>query len=39
MLAYALDGKVLCFQPAEKFSARYATFDFQDAATLDDGNV
>jgi uncharacterized protein YdhG (YjbR/CyaY superfamily) len=38
MPAYAQDGKVLCFfQPASKFKARYATFGFNDAATLDDG--
>lgn len=39
MPAYAnKDGKVLCFfQPASKFKARYATFGFNDAATLDDG--
>ena len=40
MPAYAKDGKVLCFlQVASKFDARYATFGFQDAAQLDDGNV
>ena len=40
MPAFAKDGKVLCFfQPADKFGARYATFGFQDPATLDDGNV
>ena len=40
MPAYARDGKVLCFfQPAEKFEARYATFGFNDLATLDDGTV
>lgn len=38
MPAYAKDGKVLCFfQPASKFSARYATFGFNDTAALDDG--
>ena len=39
MPAYAnTDGKVVCFfQGASKFDARYATFGFNDAATLDDG--
>ena len=38
MPAYARDGKVLCFfQPAAKFSARYATLGFDDTANLDDG--
>ncbi len=39
MPAYAdADGKVVCFfQSAEKFSARYATFGFNDVANLDDG--
>ena len=38
MPAYARDGKVVCFfQSAHKFTARYATFGFNDAATLDDG--
>ena len=38
MPAYARDGKVVCFfQAADKFNARYATFGFNDAATLDDG--
>jgi uncharacterized protein YdhG (YjbR/CyaY superfamily) len=38
MPAYARDGKVVCyFTPAEKFESRYATFGFNDAATLDDG--
>ncbi|MFI9507785.1 iron chaperone [Nocardia sp. NPDC052566] len=40
MPSYAKDGKVLCFfQCAQKFNARYATFGFNDIATLDDGNV
>ena len=40
MPAYARDGKVVCFlQVASKFDSRYATFGFQDAAALDDGNV
>src|SRR5512138_1911579 len=38
MPAYALEGKIVCFfQPAQKFSTRYATLGFNDIATLDDG--
>ena len=38
MPAYAKDGKVLCFfQSASKFGARYATFGFEETASLDDG--
>jgi uncharacterized protein YdhG (YjbR/CyaY superfamily) len=38
MPAYAKDGKVVCFfQSAQKFNSRYATFGFNDTATLDDG--
>jgi uncharacterized protein YdhG (YjbR/CyaY superfamily) len=38
MPAYAKDGKVLCyFTPAHKFGSRYATFGFNDVASLDDG--
>jgi uncharacterized protein YdhG (YjbR/CyaY superfamily) len=39
MPAYAnADGKIVCFfQAAAKFGARYATFGFNDTATLDDG--
>jgi uncharacterized protein YdhG (YjbR/CyaY superfamily) len=39
MPAYAnADGKVVCFfQAAAKFDARYATFGFNDVASLDDG--
>jgi uncharacterized protein YdhG (YjbR/CyaY superfamily) len=38
MPAYAKDGKVVCFfQPAQKFSTRYATLGFNDTANLDDG--
>jgi uncharacterized protein YdhG (YjbR/CyaY superfamily) len=38
MPAYAKDGNIVCFfQPADKFKARYATFGFNDAATLDEG--
>jgi len=40
MPAYAKAGKVVCFfQSAKKFSTRYASFGFSDAATLDDGDV
>ena len=40
MPAYARDGKVICFfQAAAKFKARYATFGFNDAATLDKGEM
>ena len=40
MPAYAKDGKVVCFfQSAEKFKARYATFGFNDAANLDEGDM
>lgn len=38
MIAWALEGKVLCFfQAATKFESRYSTFGFQDNARLDDG--
>ena len=38
MPAYAKDGKVVCFfQSGKKFSTRYSTFGFSDAASLDDG--
>jgi uncharacterized protein YdhG (YjbR/CyaY superfamily) len=40
MPAYAKEGKVVCFfQSADKFKARYATFGFNDAANLDQGNM
>ena len=40
MPAYAKDGKVVCFfQSADKFKARYATFGFNDAASLDEGSM
>ena len=40
MPAYALDGKVVCFfQGAKKFNVRYATFGFNDAANLDEGDM
>ena len=38
MPAYARDGKVVCFfKSAEKFSSRYATLGFEEAAKLDEG--
>lgn len=38
--AYALEGKVLCFfQPAAKFKAPYATFGFNEAKNLDNGEI
>lgn len=39
MPAYAnKEGKFVCFfKPASKFKARYATFEFNDAAHLDEG--
>ena len=40
MPAWAKDGKVLCFfQAADKFKVRYATFGFNDGATIDDGSM
>jgi uncharacterized protein YdhG (YjbR/CyaY superfamily) len=40
MPAYARDGKVVCFyKPASKFDSRYATFGFEEAARLDDGDM
>ena len=40
MPAYAKDGKVVCFfQSGHKFKSRYATFGFQDAANLDEGDI
>jgi uncharacterized protein YdhG (YjbR/CyaY superfamily) len=40
MPAYAKDGKVVCFfQGAQKFKSRYATFGFQQAASLDEGDM
>lgn len=41
MPAYANDkDKVVCFfKPAGKFKSRYATFGFEEAAKLDDGNM
>ncbi len=41
MPAYAnKDGKVVCFfKDASKFKSRYATFGFEEAANLDEGNM
>jgi uncharacterized protein YdhG (YjbR/CyaY superfamily) len=40
MPAWAKDGKVICFfKPASKFKVRYATFEFQADAGLDDGDM
>lgn len=38
MPAYAKDDRIVCFfRPAHKFKDRYATFGFNDKATLDEG--
>jgi uncharacterized protein YdhG (YjbR/CyaY superfamily) len=40
MLAYAKDGKVVCFfRNAGKFKERYAMFGFNESAKLDDGSM
>ncbi len=40
MPAYAKDGDVLCFfQASKKFTTRYCTLGFSDAAALDDGDM
>ena len=40
MPAWARNGKVVCFfKAADKFNSRYATFGFEEAATLDDGSM
>ena len=40
MPAYARDGKIVCFfKAADKFKSRYATFGFEETATLDDGSM
>ena len=40
MPAYARDGKLVAwFKAADKFKQRYATFGFEDSATLDDGSM
>ena len=40
MPAYTKDGRVVCFfKSGEKYKSRYATFGFEDAANLDDGDA
>ena len=40
MPAYAKDGKTICFfKPKSKFKVRYATFEFQPDAMVDDGTM
>ena len=40
MPAYKRDGKAVAFfKSASKFKARYATFEFNDSAMLDDGDM
>jgi uncharacterized protein YdhG (YjbR/CyaY superfamily) len=40
MPAFAKEGKVVCFfTAASKFNERYATFGFNAAANLDEGNM
>jgi uncharacterized protein YdhG (YjbR/CyaY superfamily) len=40
MPAYAKDGKVVCFfRDRQKFKERYATFGFNDTASLDEGAI
>ncbi len=40
MPAYARDGKTICFfKPASKFKVRYATFEFQPDARVDEGEM
>ena len=40
MPAYAKDGKTLCFfKPKSKFKVRYATFELQPDAMVDDGTM
>lgn len=40
MPAWARDGKVICFfKPKSKFKVRYASFEFQPDAGLDDGDM
>jgi hypothetical protein len=40
MPAWARDGRVVCFfKAADKFKSRFATFGFEEAATLDDGSM
>jgi len=38
--AWARDGKIVCFfKPKSKFKVRYSTFEFDTAASLDEGAV
>ena len=40
MPAYTKGGKVVCFyKSSHKFKSRYATFGFEETATLDDGTM
>ena len=40
MPAYAKDGKIICFfKAASKYKERYASFGFDTAANIDDGNM
>ena len=40
MPAYTKNGNVVCFfQSGDKFKSRYATFGFQQDATLDEGDI
>jgi uncharacterized protein YdhG (YjbR/CyaY superfamily) len=40
MPAYYKDGKVMCFfKAASKFESRYATFGFEESASIDDGTM
>lgn len=40
MPAYTKNGKVVCFfKSGAKYKSRYATFGFDDAANLDDGDI
>ena len=40
MPAYGKDGRTICFfKPASKFKVRYASFEFQPDAHLDDGSM
>ena len=40
MPAYAKDDKVVCFfKSADKFKSRYATFGFEESASLDEGTM
>ena len=40
MPAWARDGKIVCFfTAADKFKSRYATFGFEETATIDEGTM